>query len=196
MKRGALFVIIFCFLVMGLGCYGKVTKENERNNVTKESSLITDSGGASQEQVKKQEEKIPIVLYFSDKQVGKLIAEKREIPKSAVLNKLEETIVSELLKGPSKPDMLATIPKDTKLLSIKKDGGTFVVNFSKEFVENHPGGSAGETLTLYSIVNSLTELKEIEKVKFLIEGQERKEYKGHYQFDVPFTRNEEIIDKT
>jgi len=44
---------------------------------------------------------------------------------------------------------------------------------SKEFVENHIGGSTAELMTINSIVASLTELPGIDKVQFLIEGNVR-----------------------
>ena len=48
-------------------------------------------------------------------------------------------------------------------------------------------------LTVYSIVNSLCELDEVEKVQFLIEGEKQIEYKGHIEFDKPFRPMEKII---
>ena len=49
--------------------------------------------------------------------------------------------------------------------------GVATVNLTKDFVDKHPGGKDAERLTLYSIVNSLTEVKDIQKVKFLINGK-------------------------
>ena len=43
-----------------------------------------------------------------------------------------------------------------------------------------------EKMTIYSIVNSLTELKEIDKVQFLIEGEKVKEFKGNFRFNNAF----------
>ena len=42
-------------------------------------------------------------------------------------------------------------------------------------------------MTIYSIVNSLTQIKDIEKVQFKIEGQVKDRYKGNFKFDVPFS---------
>ena len=65
---------------------------------------------------------------------------------------------------------------------------------TKEFVDNHPGGKEAEEMTIFSIVNTLTELKDIETVKFLINGKEQKEFKGNFRFDNEFPRNESLID--
>ena len=47
-------------------------------------------------------------------------------------------------------------------------------------------------LTIYSVVNSLTELPHIDKVQFLIEGQKVEVFK-HMIFNEPFVRDDEII---
>jgi hypothetical protein len=110
------------------------------------------------------------------------------------VNHLAEIIVNELIKGPKVAGMKATIPEGSKLRSqIKIDGDVAIVDFSKEFRDNHPGGKAEERMTIYSIVNSLTELKEISKVKFLIEGKSSSEYKGNFKFNTEFPRRAQLI---
>ena len=49
-------------------------------------------------------------------------------------------------------------------------------------------------MTVYSIVNSLTELPSVKKVQFLIEGEKREVYL-HMAFDTPIERDEEMITK-
>lgn len=195
MRKGLLLAVVLGFMFVGLGCSNNSNKQSNDGSQSKQDSVSANSESQGSEQAKSGE-MIPITLYFSDKQTGKLIPEKRNVPKEALLNNVEETIINELIKGPTSKDMIATVPQGTKLLTIKNEDGRVIVNLSKEFIENHPGGSAAETLTIYSIVNSLTELKEVESVKFLIEGQEKQEYKGHYQFNIPFTRYEDIINRS
>lgn len=187
MKRGLLCVIAVYIMIIGLGCSDTSSSKN-----TGSTPKMT-SAKENPQVIEKQAEKVPVILYFADRNTGVLIPEKRMVDKTAVLQKVEETIVNELIKGPEDPVKAAVIPKGTRLLSVKKDNDTVIVDFSEEFDKNHPGGSASEMLTIYSVVNSLTELKDIDKVKFLIEGKERKEYKGHYQFDIPFERDETVI---
>ena len=89
-----------------------------------------------------------------------------------------------------------TVPAEAKLrspVSIKNRVAT--VDFSKEFKTKHPGGKDAEKMTIYSIVNSLTELEEIEKVKFLIDGKEQQEYLGNFKFDALFPRSTQLISK-
>ena len=92
--------------------------------------------------------------------------------------------------------MKPTIPEGTKLRSpVSINGGIATVDLTREFIEKHPGGKDAEQMSIYSIVNSLTELKEIQKVKFTIDGKERKEFKGGFKFDEPFPRSQSLISK-
>lgn len=97
-------------------------------------------------------------------------------------------------KEPKSEGLHTAIPKGTKLISASTKGDILTLDLSREFVSNSPGGSAGELMTLYSIVNTMTELPDIKKVQFLIEGQKEDIY-IHAIFDEPFVRNEKIIDK-
>lgn len=134
-----------------------------------------------------------ITLYFSDSQAMYVVAEKREVV-LAEGDLLEEVIFNELMKGPTVKDLRSAIPKGTRLLSISTKDGLCTVNLSSEFVDNSPGGTASERMTLDSVVNSLTELDYVKKVQFLIDGKKREIY-THAEFDKPFTRNETSIAK-
>jgi cell division protein FtsX len=108
---------------------------------------------------------------------------------------LASLLVKELVKGPSNSELKATIPEGAALRSqVKVENRTATVDMTKEFVDNHPGGKEAEEMTIFSIVNTLTELKDIETVKFLINGKEQKEFKGNFRFDNEFPRNESLID--
>lgn len=66
-----------------------------------------------------------------------------------------------------------------------------VVNLSKEFIEGNNQNSDAIKLSIYSVVNTLTELNEVNSVKFLIDGEENKAIEGtDIKFDKPFTRLE------
>lgn len=106
---------------------------------------------------------------------------------------LAKNIVEELIKGPTNKDYTNPIPKETKVKQLEIKDGICYLDFNKEFVSRHPGGELNETLTIYSIVNTLTELNEINSVQFLIDGEKVDEYKGNYDFSMPFNRNESIL---
>jgi len=151
-----------------------------------------------EEEAKKLSDKLPVSLYFANDDNTKLKLEIRYVPLEEAkksVNNLASIIVKELIKGPAKGSTLKpTIPEGTELRSpVKIEAGVATVDLTKAFKENHPGGKAAERMTIFSIVNSLTELKEIQKVQFLIEGKTEKEFKGNFKFDVPFPRTTSLI---
>ncbi len=72
-------------------------------------------------------------------------------------------------------------------LTVKVEGRTASVNFSKEFAEEHVGGSLGETMTIHAIVKTLTGLNEIEIVQFSVDGTAGAPLAGHLDLTKPFT---------
>ena len=70
--------------------------------------------------------------------------------------------------------------------------GICFVDFSKEFITNHSGGSSGELMTLYSITNTLTEYPTIKGVQILIEGKSGSTL-GNILLDRPLRRNISLI---
>jgi germination protein M len=69
-----------------------------------------------------------------------------------------------------------------------------VLDFSRELQTLHTGGTTGEILTVYSIVNTLTmNFKEVERVQILIDGDEVETLVGHLDLEQPFTRDNRWI---
>ncbi len=135
--------------------------------------------------------KTTVSLYFGDEMGDGLISERREI-KVPASSTVEKAIVEELVKGPHNAGGISVIPAGVKILSVETKNGVCFVNLSKEFVDKFTGGSAGEILTVYSIVNSLTELDTVSSVQFLIEGEKR-ESLSHMAINEPIARNKTVI---
>ncbi len=131
-----------------------------------------------------------ISLYFADKDAAKLQLERRSVVQNDK-EPVEKIVINELMRG-SLSSGLKLIPAEAKLISTEIKDGVCFVNFSKEFTDKRVAGSSSELLTIYSIVNTLTELENIDKVQFLIEGQKVETY-GEIVFDEPFVKNEELI---
>ncbi|NLK88482.1 MAG: GerMN domain-containing protein [Clostridiaceae bacterium] len=134
-----------------------------------------------------------VTLYFSDSQAMYVVGEKREIQLAKGAS-LEEKVLLELMAGPRTDELWSAIPEGTKLLSVSTKNGVCTVDFSKEYVENSPGGTASERMAIYSVVNTLTGLEGVQKVQFLIEGKKREIY-THAVFDEPFERDESVMAK-
>lgn len=126
-----------------------------------------------------------VTLFFGDRQAMNVIPEGRKV--KPVGEPLGKVLVEELIKGPDDPFLTPNMPRGTRLRSFEVRNGVARVDFSREFRDNHPGGSAGEGMTLNSLVFTLTELPEIKAVQVLIEGREG-ETLAHVVFDQPLRR--------
>jgi hypothetical protein len=142
----------------------------------------------------KKKEKTEVTLFFSDANERYLLPEKRFLAKDERPEIQAAEMVNALIAG-SKTGLANTFPAQAELLNIKKEGNDMlVVNFRESLVKNHPGGSAAEMATVYSLTNTLTgNLPEIKRVKILIEGESRESLKGHIGLENPFHANKELI---
>ncbi len=155
--------------------------------------LTVACGGQEGEEVTppEEEESVEITLYFPDDQAERLSAETRRVKLDG--EEIPYVVIRELLKGPESPDLLASIPASARLLAVTVRDGIAYVNFSSELRTEHWGGSTGEIMTVYSIVNSLTELPEIERVKILVEGETVDTLAGHLDLTEPLARDESLL---
>lgn len=151
----------------------------------------------NEDEAMKLTDKMPISLYFATEDSTKLKLEVRYVDMKEAkksVNNLAGLIVKELIAGPKDSGLKATIPEGTQLLgNVAIDAKVATVNMSKEFVDKHPGGEAAARLTIYSVVNSLTEINEIEKVKFLVNGKSTEDFKGAYKLSSAFPRTVALI---
>ena len=100
-------------------------------------------------------------------------------------------IINMLIDGPKNENHDKVIPEGTTLIGTSLEGDTLKINFSSEFVENHIGGKEEEQKTIECLVNSLTELTEVNSIKILINGEENAKFKdGEIDFSQNFIRNE------
>lgn len=137
-----------------------------------------------------QNNNVVISLYFADKSGQYLQLEKRTVKRNDK-EPIEKIAITELMNG-SQTDGVKLIPTEAKLISAEVKDGVCFVNFSKDFVDKHIAGSSAELLTIYSIVNTLADLDNVNKVQFLIEGQKAETF-GEIVFDEPFVKNTSLI---
>lgn len=187
MKKGralmAILLVLTLFTMVLAGCATKPGKTNDNNKAAGDKT--------------KQPEKMDVVLYFSDDQAMYLVPENREVEvkDKKDLSAVARVIAEELVKGPQNKDLVRTIPPEARVLGVKIQQDTALVDFSEEISTKHWGGSTGETMTISSIVNSITELEGIDKVQILIAGQKAETLAGHWEISQPIERDEEIIKK-
>jgi len=68
-----------------------------------------------------------------------------------------------------------------------------VADFSKELVERHWGGTAGELMTVYGIVNTLGELPGVKQVRITVEGRPLETLAGHLDLREPLAPDPDLV---
>jgi len=123
--------------------------------------------------------KTMITLYFQNKGNKGLQKESRLIDSKDLLLEPYEELINMLIDGPESDFLERVIPEGTKLLSVELMGSCLNINFSKEFIQNMEVDNKDNCV--YSIVNTLTELNEINSVKILIEGENVEGFEAEFQ---------------
>ena len=132
-----------------------------------------------------------IALYFPNKDGNKLVMETRTI-KVTDQQPLAQYIINELIKGPENKELSVPLSKDTVLLSVETSDNICFVNFKANFTDKNSGTAEKEKMTIYSIVDSLTELDSIQRVQFLMDGKKVDNF-GNINIGSMFGRDGSII---
>ena len=171
-------ILIIILLLIGVGGYFFI--ENKNRN---ESQDIVPEEEISDEQMRQT----IVSLYFYNNETKELISEGRLIDAKDLLENPYQKLMELLIKGPENQSLSKTIPDGTKINKVELKGDILYVDLSNEFIENHPGGEEQECASVYSIVDTMTNLTEVNAVKILIDGKENMAFKDNLiKFDDPF----------
>lgn len=136
-------------------------------------------------------------LYYGTADGQALAAVKREVPLGDGPRAQGHQILQSELEG-APPPYLSLIPPGTMLRGFYiTDRGDAFVDLTPEVSTMHPGGSTGELLTVYAIVNTLTaNLSSVERVQILIDGKQVDTLAGHVDLRRPFERDTSLVRET
>ncbi len=96
------------------------------------------------------------------------------------VNQIKQVLLLLLKDAPG--GYVSLIPQGVALREVYLDANSFCyVDFSQELTSNHKGGTTGEYLTAYSVVNTIcSNFNDIKGVKILINGKESNSIAGHF----------------
>ena len=169
-KRVIAIIVFIIIIIMGFLIYKNVSienKEDEYQDYVPEEEI-------SEEQMRQTK----IVLYFANNETGELETEIKVVDANTLIKNPEKQIMELLIKGPQSSSLKKLIPDGTVLNDIKIEESCAIINVSKEFL-NYQNDEEKYNI-INSIVNSLTNLKEIDSVKFLINGEENENLSETY----------------
>ncbi len=154
-------------------------------------SFIDNTGGVSD-----YKQKATLNMYFSDETGKSLVIVPVNITYDATIP-LEQLAIEQLISGPytidgvNKNKVLPTVPKGTVLNKVTVKEKTCYVDFSKEFLNKQD--DITDKVAIYSVVNTLIELPNVNKVQFSIDGEQVLKYNESMSFGEPFERNLDIV---
>ncbi|MGH4119045.1 GerMN domain-containing protein [Clostridium sp.] len=141
-----------------------------------------------------KEDLVEFGLYFDgskDDTTVEIIKDVRLINKEELIG---ETIMQELIKGPTaKSELKPILSKKTRLLSFSIKDGIAHVNLSKEAKISM--SETKERICLESIEASLTQLPSVERVKITMENKNADTLGGNFDISKPFNKSEITLIK-
>lgn len=135
-------------------------------------------------------ENVELTLYFAAENGKYLIKAIRPVEYNSNIS-LERLVVENVISGPAGEDLYPTVNPNTKIQSVTVKDNICYVNLSEEFL-THQSNVTPQT-TIYSIVNTLVELDNVNKVQLSIAGNNSVMFRDTFELTTLFERNLDIL---
>lgn len=176
MKNRKIVIIFVClFLLVLIGGFFAIRYLKSINQETTIEEYVPE-----EEITEEQLRQTIVSLYFLDKQSNELVPEARLIDIKEMMSNPYEKLVNLLIEGPKNEKNSKVMPENTKLLRNYLEGDCIVLDFSSDILNYDKENEKGKENLINSIVNTLTELSEINSVKILVEGNQNEEFNEEY----------------
>lgn len=143
------------------------------------------------QEFRKQDLKAPDIehfsVYFPEKRDRYVAREEVTVRKTDLVKDKARLVLQRFIQGPKLQALKGPLSKETKLLGISFTGNRLTVNFSSVGL-NLNTDAKGELLFAQSIVWTLTDIKNVRNVQFLVDGKPVSSIGGHISFSDDFTR--------
>ena len=172
-KIGLIFLVVLIIILIG-GYFGIRYVKNRETETTVEEYT-------PQEEITEEQVRQTIVsLYFPNKETSEINPEARLIDIKEIINNPSEKLINLLMEGPKNDKNKKVIPEGTKINKNYLEEDCVVLDFSPEFLNYSKEDEKEKQNMINCIVNTLTELTEINKVKIVIDGNENQEFNEVY----------------
>lgn len=137
-------------------------------------------------------EKVRLKLYFANETGDRLMETSVSCVYSSNIS-MEKLVVERLVAGPPEgtADAYPVINPATKVQSVTVKDGTCYVNFDDSFMTQMYNVTGD--VVIYSIVDSLVELPNVNKVQIAVNGQTDLIYRETFDFSTAFDRNLDLV---
>lgn len=135
-------------------------------------------------------EQAELRLYFADETGTHLIAANRILKFSSNIA-MEKLVVEQLINGPENSELYPTINPETKIVNVTVKDGICYVNLSEEFLTQIY--QVTPEISIYSLVDSLVELPNVNKVQISVNGETAVTYQESISLTTVFERNLDLL---
>lgn len=136
-------------------------------------------------------EQAELRLYFADETGTHLVEANRTLRFSSNIA-MEKLVVEQLIKGPENPELYPTINPETKIVNVTVKDGICYVNLSEAFLTQTY--QVTPEISVYSLVNSLVELPNVNKVQISVNGETAVTYQESISLTTVFERNLDLLN--
>ncbi len=131
-------------------------------------------------------ENVTLRLYFANETGDRLVETSREVVYNSNIS-MEKLIVENLIAGPDGEGAYRTLNPAVRLLNVTVKDGTCYVIFDETFLTQTEAVAAD--VTIYSLVNSLVELANVNRVQIAVDGKTDLIYRETFSLANLYERN-------
>lgn len=165
MKKKNIFIAIAIIIIIGAIIYSVIQHNSNQEKEPEEIAEYTPEEEITDEQLRET----ILTLYFLDSETNSLKSEGKLVDSSLLLENPYKTIVQCLLDGPKSETLKSAFPKNTRIIDANLTQNCVTLNFSEEILNFEDDTQKYNIIN--SILNSLTQLTEVNSVKILVNGE-------------------------
>ncbi|MCD8323657.1 MAG: GerMN domain-containing protein [Clostridiales bacterium] len=132
-----------------------------------------------------------LTLYFASLDGTNLVSETQHVYYYSSNISAEKLVMEQLLKGPVSENAQSAIPEGTELISVSTLDGACIVNLDETFLTQNY--DIQESVVIYSIVNSLSELSIVDTVQIAVNSETNLVYRQDLSLQEVYTANMDLV---
>ena len=172
-KRILILIIIILIIIRGI-VFALTRNNNQEITESEQIQEYTPEEEISSQQLRET----TLTLFFLDKETQELKSEGKLIDSSNLLQDPYKLIVQYLIDGPTSDTLETVFPENTRIIDASIEQNCVTLNFSEELL-NYQDDTQKYNI-INSILNSLTQLTEVNSIKFLINGEPAEQINEEY----------------
>ena len=175
MKKRVFYFIVLLVILLGGYFFTSFLYDKSQKKENQQYQDYTPEEEISEEQYRET----IVNIYFVNKETKEVIAEARAIDAKTLSTNPYKKLLELLLEKPQNEELERVIPEGVKIYDANIEAGCVIINVSKEIL-NFGEDETLKNNIINTIAKTLSELTEVEKISFLIEGEENKALAEEY----------------